>query len=348
MNRHESCELNADSLPKCLPCATLTATQEEATLHVPGSDYLFAGESAGLIQSVFKRLNGMNTVADLAQSCGVAPAALIAVLGYLQDESVLIDMQRAGPLTGEQLVAQIKNEVAFWRRHIDSQPCWQSVHAGRCTERQILGWGIEFYHYVDAANEYMAYGVAYCRESIDIRQKIAAQYAEEADHGEIFLQGLAEDGLPAERVANAYPLPSTRALINYLNEAAMENSLVYTAIFSLMQSDGENFNKEGLSDYYSHLISLYPFARGMFGAFLKHASIDAQLGHQSSLFENLYANNEIISSRDVQHTFTTIRQLVNYFILYYEYIFDYYGEESAQLPRRAPQVSDFMSAASRG
>lgn len=349
MKCHVSRELTADSLPKCLPHATLTINRQDATLHVPGNDYAFSGESARLIKAIFNNINGMNRVESLSSKSGFELEDVISLLCYLRDESILIDMNRdnMGPLSGAQLVDLVKSEVVFWRKHINHQPFWQSVHDGKCSERQILGWGIEFYHYVDAANEYMANGVAYCRESIDIRQKIAAHYAEEADHGEIFLQGLMADGLPEKWVENANPLPSTRALINYLNEVAMESSLVYTAIFSLMQSDGDNFNKAGLTEYYFRLISLYPFAKGMFGAFLKHASIDAQLGHQSSIFENLYSNDEMVSSHEVKRTFATIRQLVNYFILYYEYIFEYYGDESSQLPRRAPRITDFISSANQ-
>jgi len=268
-------------------------------------------------------------------------------LQFLHEEHLLIDLNASarGAMTGKELISLVKKEASFWRQHIDNQPFWKSVHEGRCSERQILGWGIEFYHYVDAANEYMANGVAYCRESIEVRQKLAGQYAEEAGHGQIFLEGLVADGLSEARVETAMPLPSTRALINYLNEVAMESSLVYSVIFSLMQSDGEAFNREGLSDYYASLIALYPFAKGMFGAFLKHASIDAQLGHQKSLFETLYENEPLISARDVSRVLTTLRQLVNYFILFYEYISEYYGNDAAQLPRRAPRVADFTMLA---
>ncbi|PHM47639.1 hypothetical protein [Xenorhabdus miraniensis] len=336
--------LTPDSLPKCLPQATLMVKGHEAILSVPSNDYTFSGKSAEMIQGVFSFLNGTNTVDIISQKTCLASEDIISLLDYLCGESVLIDInnENKGSLTGYQLVELVKQEVVFWRQHINNQIFWEKVHNGTCSKRQILGWGIEFYHYVDAANEYMAAGVAYCRESIGVRQKIAAHYAEEAGHGEIFLQGLMKDGLPATLVKKSLPLPSTRALINYLNEVAMESSLVYTAVFSLMQSDGKSFSKTGLNEYYSQLIELYPFAQGMFGSFLKHALIDARLDHQVSIFENLYANDEIISHREVKRTFVTIRQLVNYFILYYEYLFECYGKENSQLPRRAPQLIDFL------
>ncbi|WP_045959212.1 hypothetical protein [Xenorhabdus poinarii] len=333
-----------DSLPKCLPQAILMVKGHEAILSVPGNDYIFSDKSMEILQGIFNFLNGTNTVDLISQKTGFSSEDIISLLDYLCGESVLIDInnKNKGSLTGYQLVELVKQEMVFWRQHINNQMFWEKVHNGTCTERQILGWGVEFYHYVDAANEYMAAGVAYCRESIDVRQKIAAHYAEESDHGKVFLQGLMKDGLSATQVKKALPLPSTRALINYLNEVAMESTLVYTAVFSLMQSDGSSFNKTGLNEYYSQLIELYPFAQGMFGSFLKHALIDARLGHQASIFENLYANDEIISHREVKRLFVTIRQLVNYFILYYEYLFEYYGKEDSQLPRRAPQVIDFL------
>lgn len=339
---------SALSIPKCLPHATLVTGKEEVVLAAGGAEYAFSADAALTVHAVFPLINGMYSVETIAQKSGVPIDDIFVLLRFLSDERLLIDLNAGTQdMSGRTAVELVKREAAFWRRHIDSQPFWKILHEGQCSERQILGWGIEFYHYVDAANEYMALGVAYCRESIDIRQKLAAQYAEEAGHGKIFLEGLVADGLPSAGVEKALPLASTRALINYLNEVATEGTLVYSAIFALMQSDGEAFNKAGLTEYYGSLISLYPFASGMFGAFLKHASIDAQLGHQQSLFEVLYENDTLLAAHEVARVLATLRQLVNYYILFYEYIFEYYGDEASQLPRRAPRVADFLTLATQ-
>ncbi|ECJ3538754.1 hypothetical protein FQA38_22980 [Salmonella enterica] len=349
MTINSLCIFDENSIPMLLPQSKITVTGKEVILFTPGQEYTISGESADIIHSISDKLTGTCTMSHLAETSGYPVDKIITLANYLETEHILIDINNENKdmLSGRELVSLVENEVNFWRKHINNQPFWTRVHNGECTQREILGWGVEFYHYVDAANEYMAAGVAWCRESIDVRQKLSAQYAEEAAHGEIFLQGLKTDGLPSELIVKSSPLPSTRALINYLNEIATESTLVYSAIFALMQSDGNDFNEETLKRYYGNLKELYPFAQGMFAAFLRHALIDVHSGHQVSIFARLYDNNIIISGDQVKRVFTTLRQLTHYFILFYEYIHEYYTQASSPLPRRPPQISDFVLADSR-
>ncbi|MCU7369263.1 hypothetical protein N5E15_22055 [Pantoea stewartii] len=343
MKAEKKYELHANSLPLLLPGAEMIVDSAGAILRVYGNEYTFSNESAELIKKTYPYLNGELRVEEISKEANAPAEDILVLLDYFCQEGVLIDVAIKGALSGSELVRLVKKESAFWRKHINNQPFWNRVHSGRCTKKEIQGWGIEFYHYVESANEYMANGVAYCRESIDIRQKLSAQYAEEADHGQIFLDGLEEDGLRPDLVINAMPLPSTRALINFLNETAMESTLVYASVFALMQSDGKDFNIETLNSYYDGLITDYPFAKGQFSAYLKHASIDARLGHQTSVFENLYDNDSVFSEKDVERVFYTLRQLTRHFILFYEYISQYYHSSKATLPRRSPQLHDFLN-----
>ncbi len=335
----------ASSRPKILPSATLTQQNDAVELVIGEQNYTFKGPSAETLQQSYSSLDGMNTIDEIVANTAADKTVLYALLDYLSNENLVIDIQapQTQGLSGRQLVNIILKEAVFWRQHIHAQPCWQQMSKGQLSDRQILGWGIEFYHYVEAANEYMASGVAFCRESIDIRQKLARQYADEADHGIIFLNGLVADGLKGEHLMVAPPLPSTRALINFLIEASIDSTLVYSVVFALMQSDGEKMNATDLTDYYYGLGKTYPKAKGMFDAFLKHALIDAQLAHQTSLFEDIYATDEIMSVREANSVVDTVRTLKNYFILFYEGMFNYYAEEDSQLPRRPSRVTDLLS-----
>lgn len=341
INSENSFMFNELSMPMVLPNTRIKPNGNEVIFFADKDEYALSEESAILFQAIFDKLDGTWSIAKISEFTHYPIDNIIQLLDFFSLEGLVIDININRDLSGRNLVSLVKNEASFWRKHINNQPFWQSVHRGECSAREIHGWGIEFYHYVDAANEYMANGVAYCRDTIDIRQKLSAQYSEEADHGEFFLQGLEKDGFTTDGITKSPPLPSTRALINYLNEVAMESTMVYASVFSLMQSDGIAFDEDNLKKYYGDLINFYPFASGMFTAFLKHASIDARHGHQISIFEKLYNNDSVVSATQVQRVISTIRQLARYFILFYDYISHYYSQKTSQLPRRSPRISDF-------
>ncbi|WP_338847251.1 hypothetical protein V8J88_00850 [Massilia sp. W12] len=331
--------------PLLLSNLNITGNSEALTISAPENTYNFTGDSAAVLFKTAHLFTAIRSVQAIADMTGVDSKKLLAVVKYLIAEGIVLDTTAAIKDWSDSsaFVDAILAESAFWRKHLGVQPFWKKMMAGQLSQSVIFGWGIEMTHYVDAANEYMAMGVANCRDSIKVREKLSSQYSEEANHAELFLHGLINSGFDRDALLTAPPLATTRALINFLNEVAMDGTMCYSAVFTLMQADVRFKNANDLIASHEKLVELYPFAKAMLAGMHKHAMIDVALDHRKTLFEEFYRDSGYISRREAESVVNVIRSLAKYFILFFEGIEAYYDREDKQLPRRAICVSEYIN-----
>lgn len=299
-------------------------------------EHSFSGWGGELLFRALPLLAGHQTVQQLAEGLHSDVQDLVAVLNKLNvDECLVVDVARVTSAgNGNEFVEALKDESQFMAAEIYSQPFWETVNSGAASKALILGWGIEFYHFVESVNEYMAAGVANCREDARVREILARHYIEECEHSSIFLEGLSECGLDAGQIRRAPPIASTRALINYLYETGVSNCFAYAGLFAVMQSSRDRMSEDLITAFYEHLSAAYPYAKGMFDAFRKHALIDVQLEHNRTGLEQIV---ELVPDRVMENSREIVRAargLVEHFMLFFEGIKDYYGRERVPLPRR--------------
>jgi len=301
---------------------------DEATL-------AYEGSSAALMRRVHRMLDGSCTLEEVARSAGVTPEILAATLAPLTEENLLLDGAAAEDARSPAaFLTAFSQECAFYRKEIYAQPFWRQMLAGKASPKVVLGWGIEMYHYVSAANEHMATSVAYCRERFAWRHRLIKHYVEEHDHDAMFLSGLVACGLEEDRVKNAPALPSTRTLINFLTELALSNTFGYAGTFGVMQTSPEETTSEAINTFYNMLVGYYPNVAGIIDAFRKHALVDVGLDHQEIVLEHLCRQPETIPADGFARAAAAARDVTEHFILFFEGILDYYCAESAPIPRR--------------
>lgn len=338
---HLSMRASATPLLSCL----VNCREYGGELLVESSDcsYRFGGQSAATMSAVLPRLDGASTVEDLSRYLGISPDEICAHLDVLAADELVLDASAAyeARSTGDFLDAYFR-ECRFRAREIFVQPFWDILMSGRATRSLVLGWGMEFYHYVEGANEHMAAGVAHCRRDPELRRWMAEHYAEEYNHSEIFLQGLISCGLDREQVLEASPLPSTRALINYLTELASSDTMAYAGAFGVMQAAGEDTTHESINRLYDELSGFYPFAVGLFDAIRKHALIDVDLGHQTLLLERACARSPGVDPSVVRGVTRAIADTAEHFILFFEGINDYYSSPHVIVPRRPVDIRTLL------
>jgi Iron-containing redox enzyme len=301
----------------------------------------FDGAAGRLIVQLADRLDGGDTVQDLAVAAACDPSMVAKVIETLQVHGAVFDLAAVEGRSGGELRAALRQECAFWAKEIQAHSFWRTLLSGAASPETVFGWGIEQFHYVDAANEYMAAAAANCRLDHGIRMQIGKRFAEEAEHGDIFLRGLERCGFAHETVVNAPPLPATNALKDYLFELACSDTFATEATFNLMQSSGEPLTKEGLARFYGELTRLYPFAGPMFGAFHDHAVIDVEAGHQRTIFDGLCDTPGLVTSAVGRRAIEAVRGLAEHFILFFDNIETYYGARDAIVPRRAVDIDAF-------
>ena len=302
-------------------------------------------DTAWLIKESFPYFNGLHSISEVADKINVESDSLISLIETLSSKDLIIDTReiRSSIHDGKAFQKAVHKECNFWSKEINALPLMTTILEGKASPHLLYGWGIEFTHYVDGANEYMPAGVTYCREDDDTREILSKQYCEEAYHGKIFLKGLVDCGFDRDQLLEAPPLASTRALLNFLTEVATESTLAYTICFALMQPEGEDLSKKGLEDFYGDLSKRYPYAKKMFESFKKHALLDVELGHEETLFEKLYKDKNNFSEEDALRAEFTIRTLTQHFKLFFRGIEEYYSTETPQIPRKKSRVASFLS-----
>lgn len=303
----------------------------ETTTH----EFEFGGLSVPSLMQILGLLDGKLTIAELAGKAGVRIEDITVLLQPLLAENAVLDTAAALRTQGGRTFFEaFRTECQFWTRPVFAQPFWRRILDGKASRELVLGWGVEFFHFVDAANEYMAAGVAHCREDVVIREWCSRHFIEEAEHSEIFLDGLAKCGLDPTSIRDSRPLPSTRALINFLTEAAIEGAVPYLAAFGVMQPSTEPPDSARVGAFYEHLAGRYGFARPLFEAFCKHALIDVELEHQQTVIERVCSSRLEWPGPAAARAAEMARRLAEYFSLYFEGILDFYSQPGAQLPRR--------------
>ena len=331
--------LRPSSLPLISSRAKFAEQGGDLLAETEETEYVFSGRSARVLKCLVPRLDGFCRLEDLANGVAAPPAELDAIFNILAEDDLVLDASAAiEARSTEEFLSAFFRECNFWSKEIFAQPFWRAILSRKAQATLVLGWGVEFYHFVEAANEYMAAGVAYCRDDAVTRELIARHYIEEWNHSVMFLDGLVASGLDSDQVIAAPPLASTRALINHLTELAAADSFSYAAAFGIMQPSRERPRRESVDKFYNHLTENYPFASGLFQAFRKHAFLDLELGHCETVLERLCARSAVVTPENAQRIVGAARSVAEHFILFFEGILDFYGAPLAPIPRRPLNV----------
>jgi len=302
-----------------------------------GLRFDFRGRHAQKVVAVLREFDGVSTIEEIARERDVPTHDVLDVLKPLRQHGMCVDAAMRD-LSMRPPSTSIAEHCAFASKNMLSQPFWKRLREGHLPLNVVLGWGIEFFHFVDAANEYMPLGVASLDGDAEIRERLAKHYCEEADHGAIFLDGLEETGLARTAILDAPPLPTTSALINHLKGAASAGFLRYSLMFAVMQPAANQSARQESISYYPLLGRLYPAARPLFDAFAKHAVIDQDLGHSNPSFYELI-KRRAPSGEALASLIEQVHEMSESFIFFFEGIHDYYSAPHAAIPRRALTVA---------
>lgn len=336
--------MRPSSRPQLAPFLRTTLASDRLVVASGAVDVEYEGDGAALVAAVVESLDGRRTLAELAEHHGVGVEQLQGLLAPLREESFLLDaaIDTHDSMSGREFIAAFRHECRFWSHHMFSRPFWASLRAGEAPLSVVLGWGVEFHHYVRHADRYMAAGVAYCGESWSARQWLADHFVEEVGHSEIFLQGLIGCGLSRSRVLDASPLPATQALMHTLMESALEGAIPYAACFGLTQPDAVAPTAEAQRAFYDGLSARYPAASSLFAAFLRHSLLDAKLGHEQLVLERMLGEATHVDRSQRAAAVRSVRRLAECFVVFFEQIHDEYADPSRPFPRRAPSLADLV------
>ncbi len=283
---------------------------------------------------LIRSFNGRRNLGDLCGQFHFDGSKLMNLLQSLLECDLLIDLSWPDNVqSAENVVQQLKRECGFWVREIYSSRFWKQVESGHASPQLIVGWGVEFFHFVTSVNEYMALGVSNCFHDERVHSVLIEHYLEECNHDQIFLEGILQCGFDENLVRDSAPLPSTRALINLLCEEAFRSTYRYASVFVAMQPFSQRPSADEIRKYYESLARQYPYARTLFQAFQKHALVDSDLGHNQTVLEKMlpWEHEGIYANR--YQIVEAARLAVEAFSLFFAGVFDYYDNSQVRIPR---------------
>jgi pyrroloquinoline quinone (PQQ) biosynthesis protein C len=249
---------------------------EEITLEGPGAE-LF-----GRIQS---HLDGSTPIETIATKVSEKPARLRALLSQLAKVGVVAfasEASESATLSGMEFYALHRDRSQHWLEEVYRHPLWEKIVEGKASRAQVIGFAFEKYHYIEAAFEHM--GIAAANATSEMMPHLARHFIEEYTHGDIYRKGL-RSLFPDDVILRSQPLPSTRALVNYLSESAQRSSFAYYAgneVLQMTENTGDTKAGSAIDEFYAAMRKHYPYTDKLIDSFIAHTKADQALGHEDA------------------------------------------------------------------
>ena len=309
-------------------------------------EVVLEGAAAELFGKILPHLDG-KSLGAIAEAVAERPERVRALTRELFRAGVL---SLSGPangvgsggaqssVSGLEFYELHRKYVTFWLREVYAHPLWERMTSGQASRAQVLGFAFEKYHYIEGAYEHM--GIAAANATPEMMPHLARHFIEEYQHGDIYRKGL-RSLFPDDVVLRSQPLPSTRALVNFLSESAQKSSFGYYAgneLLQMTENTSDPTASSEIEDFYSALRRHYPYTDRIIDSFIAHTHADQKLGHES-VFKEMCAAVPPLSQREVKEAMNTVRSMAEHLWLFLDGIDAFY----ANFPTMPRVPSDLLS-----
>jgi pyrroloquinoline quinone (PQQ) biosynthesis protein C len=301
---------------------------ERLVIRYLDDEIVLEGAAARLLQRIRPHLDGQTSLGIIAERVEERPERVRLLTDRLHQAGVIAYRAANGEhrrMTGAEFHQLHRRLVGEWLRPVYDHPLWRKIVEGTATRSQVIGFAFEKYHYIEGAYEHMA--VAAANATPEMMPHLARHFIEEYTHGDIYRKGL-RSLFPDDVVLNAQPLPSTRALVNFLSESAGRSSFAYYAgneLLQMTENTGEDTAGRAVSEFYEAMRRHYPWSKRLIDSFIAHTNADQKLGHDS-VFEEMCASVPPLDGREVQEALETTRSMAEHLRLFLDGIDVFYAQ----------------------
>src|SRR5580658_6388934 len=275
----------ATDLPVLRRGATVARSNGHVVIRHLRDEVTLDGAAAQLFSKMEPQLDGKSSISSIAERLSEKPTRLRSLIEELGKAGVVAFASSAddGALTtGMEFYALHREHCAYWLGDVYTHPLWEKIVTGRASRAQVIGFAFEKYHYIEAAFEHM--GIAAANASPEMMPHLARHFIEEYTHGDIYRKGL-RSLFPDDVVLRSQPLPSTRALVNYLSESAQRSSFAYYAgneVLQMTENTADEKAGGAVDDFYAAMRKHYPYTDKLIDSFIAHTKADQALGHEDA------------------------------------------------------------------
>jgi len=313
-------------LPLLRRTVTVARDDGHVVLRHMRDEITLEGVAAKLFTTVQTDLDGKNQIDAIAKKASAQPARLRSLFEQLEKAGVVAFLQGrddAALMTGIEFHALHHEYCEHWLEDVYRHPFWDRIMNGTATRSQVLGFAFEKYHYIEAAFEHM--GIAAANSTPEMMPHLARHFIEEYTHGDIYRKGL-RSLFPDDVVLRSQPLPSTRALVNYLNESAQRSSFAYYSGNELLQMTENSSGGAGdaVDTFYGAMRKHYPYTDKLIDSFIAHTKADQKLGHADA-FLLMCKSVPPLNRREVNDALNVAKNMAEHLVLFMDGIDTFYA-----------------------
>ena len=292
------------------------------------------GGGAQLLAKMKGLLDGQTTIDALAQKIGEKASRVRALCEELANVGLLafLTTREDGALTTGMEFYRLHRELCqFWLEDVYRHPLWEKMTSGKASRAQVVGFAFEKYHYIEAAFEHM--GIAAANATAEMMPHLARHFIEEYTHGDIYRKGL-RSLFPDVLILRSQPLPSTRALVNYLRESAQRSSFAYYSgneLLQMTENTGDESAGNAVDDFYAAMRKHYPYTGPLIDSFIAHTKADQKLGHADA-FLLMCQSVPPLTRREVNDALNVAKNMAEHLVLFMDGIDRFYANFPA-VPR---------------
>ncbi len=317
--------MHTETMPLLRRTARVTERANSVAIAYLANEVVLDGAGATLFRKIHKHLDGKTRLDRIAEHVGEPTARLRAFVDKLRSTGVVGFSDDAGKtMTGVEFYELHRKYCRHWLQKVYDHPLWEKLTTGTASRAQVLGFAFEKYHYIEGAYEHMA--IAAANATPEMMPHLAEHFIEEYNHGDIYRKGL-RSLFPNDIVLTAQPLPSTRALVNFLSESASRNSFGYYAGNELLQMT-ENTSDDGesgsIDSFYDLLRKHYPYTDKLIEAFIAHTQADQDLGHEN-VFLRMCESVPPMTMAQVKDAMNIVKNMAEHLALFMDGIDTHYA-----------------------
>jgi hypothetical protein len=264
--------------------------------------------------------NGQRTIECLASTAKLDPELVRSTLDELQAAGFvwLLDSREQIPI--ELFHAEFKRWLPVWTEEMYDQEVWERLYEGEGSPAIMVGWAIENMHYTRSVIEHMTWAFALAGGHREERLQLR-HLSEEWDHYHLFRRGCVAAGVSETELAQAVPLPTTRAITHFMRVAARHGAIVYNACEALLEATTEP--NDAVIDFYRTVGDRFGLPVAFTDELVRHVKVDANFNH-IDLFDEMVAGRTSIAAATVRRIFECCSRLASLYALWNTEIAAYY------------------------
>lgn len=260
------------------------ADERKVEIEIEDDIYTLSGLESRPLAQALHLLNGVRPLADVSKAAALPLDSLASVVTRLSAAGVVINESATSTWMDPSEFAHLcRSLYRPWKARLFNHCLWRGLVAGTVDRRVFVGWAVESYWFIEGVIDRLPMAAA-CSENAKLRSVFAHHFSEEWNHFHFFARTLDSLGVTAEQRRVGQPLPSTRAILHWMRNAARRDPLRYAACSGFLESTGAD--RAAARSFFDHVAMHYDTPdRVAVTPMAEHVSLDEDYGH-NTMVEN--------------------------------------------------------------